>query len=170
MKKKILIISLLVFIVVAFLLIKNYIGILGIVSPSKNDVEKLYYANEAELKSICTFLQKEQHTDIRIELLDTTKGMMCYCQNSKGGFDKLMVEFGDDNIISDLEELKKSGFIRILKEYDYIFFQSWGSFGESIGLMNSQGGKPNISELNTAYNFLEEIGETGWYYYKENFE
>ena len=56
MKKKILIISLLVFIVVAFLLIKNYIGILGIVSPSKNDVEKLYYANEAELKSICTFL------------------------------------------------------------------------------------------------------------------
>ena len=95
---------------------------------------------------------------------------MCYCQNSKGGFDKLMVEFGDDNIISDLEELKKSGFIRILKEYDYIYFQSWGSFGESIGLMNSKGEKPNISELNTAYNFLEEIGETGWYYYKGNFE
>ena len=170
MKKKILIISLLVFIVVAFLLIKNYIGILGIVSPSKNDVKKLYYANEAELKAICAFLQKEQHTDIRVELLDTTKSMMCYCQNSKGSFDKLMVEFSDSNIISDLEELKKSGFIRILKEHDYIFFQSWGSFGESMGLMNSQGKKPNISELNTAYNFLEEIGETGWYYYKEKFE
>lgn len=170
MKKKILIIILLVFIVVAFLLIKNYIGILGIVSPLKDDVKKLYYANETELKSICTFLQEEQHTDIRIELMDTTKGMMCYYRNNKGGFDKLRVEFSDSNIISDLEELKKSGFIRILKEHDYIFFQSWGSFGESMGLMNSQGKKPNISELNTAYNFIEEIGQTGWYYYKEKFE
>ena len=159
-----------VFIVVAFLQIKKYIGILGIVTPTKNDVKKLYYANETELNSVCTFLQEEQHSYIRIELSDTVNGMTCYSRNNKGGFDKLEVELSDSNIIRDLEELKKSGFIRILKEYNYIFFQSRGSFGESVGLMNFQGKKPNISGLNTVYNFTEKIGQTEWYCYKEKFE
>ena len=170
MKKKFLIILLSVFIVAAFLLIKNYIGIWGIVPPSKNVVEKLYYVNETELKSICAFLQEEQYTDIRIELSDTENVMICFCRNSKGGFDRSEVELSNSNIVSGLKKLKKSGFIRILKEHGYIFFQSWGSFGESVGLMNSQGKKPKISEINTVYNFIEEIGQTEWYYYKEKFE
>ena len=170
MKKKMLIILLAIFTVISFLLTKNRIEILGIVSPSKSDVKKLYYANEMELNSICTFLQQEQYTDIRIELLDTTKNMVCYYRNSKGGFDKLMIEFSDSNIISDLEGLKKSGFIRIIKEYNYVFFQSWGSYGESMGLMNSLGEKPNISKLNTVYTFMEKIEQTDWYCYKEKFD
>lgn len=170
MKKKILIILLLVFIVAAFLLIKNYIGIWGIVSPSEHDVEKLYYANETELKSICAFLREEQYTDIRIELSGDANAMICFCRNSKGGFDRSEVALNDSNIVSSLKKLKKSGFIRILKEHGYIFFQSWGSFGESVGLMSSHGKKPKISEINTVYNFIEKIGQTEWYYYKEKFE
>ena len=170
MKKKILIILLSVFIVIAFSTIRDCVLIIGIFSPSKNDVKKMYYANEAELNSVCAFLQEAQYTDIRIELEDTTESMTCYLRNNGGGFDELIVEFIDSSIISDLEELKKSGFIRILKEYDYICFQSWGSFGDSIGLINSQGKKPNTSELNTVYSFMEEIGETGWYYYKFKYE
>ena len=81
-----------------------------------------------------------------------------------------MIEFSDSNIISDLEGLKKSGFIRIIKEYNYVFFQSWGSYGESMGLMNSLGEKPNISKLNTVYTFMEKIEQTDWYCYKEKFE
>lgn len=170
MKKKFLIILLSVFIVAAFLLIKNYIGIWGIVPPSKNVVEKLYYVNETELKSICAFLQEEQYTDIRIELSGAANIMICFRRNSKGGFDRFEIELSNSNIVSGLKKLKKSGFIRILKEHGYIFFQSWGSFGESVGLMNSQGKKPKISEINTVYNFIEEIGQTEWYYYKEKFE
>ena len=48
MKKKMLIILLAIFTVISFLLTKNRIEILGIVSPSKSDVKKLYYANEME--------------------------------------------------------------------------------------------------------------------------
>lgn len=170
MKKKILLISLAVFMLVGFLQAGKYIRLFLGIPPSKSSVERLYYANEAELKSICSLLQENQYERAEIELFESAKNIICYYRNNKGGFDKTMLEVDDSKKIDDLEKLKNIGYIRVLKEYNYVYFQVWGSFGASVGLIYSQGEKPDTSKINTKYDLVEEIGQTGWYYCKWEFE
>lgn len=163
MKRKILTLALIICMLFIFLLLKS-------VPISKKDIIKAYYVNEYELISICDFLQKNVCSDFRIELFESTKKIICYNYNSKEGFDETIYNINDINIISDLEKLKGNGCIRILKEYNYIYFQMWGSFGESVGLLYSKDNKPNIDEINAKDKFLEEIESKGWYYYYAKFE
>lgn len=170
MKKKILLILLAVFVIVVFWQVRKYIGLFGGFPPSKSSVEKLYYANETELKSICNLLQENQYESARVELFESAKNIICYSPNNEGGFDKIVLEIDDSKKIDDLEKLKNSGCIRALKEHNYIHFQVWGSFGASVGLVYSHGEKPDTSKNGARYDLVEEIGQTGWYYCKWKFE
>lgn len=139
-------------------------GVLGLFPQSKSSVEKLYYENEAELKSVASFLQEEENASIRADLFDTTEYMIYYVPHGK-----LNVKISNSNMIMAVEKLKRAGFIRILKEYNYISFQSWESMGESRGLMYTKGEEPDLSKLNVISTQVEEIGQN-WYYCRIQYE
>lgn len=164
MNKKILIVFLVIIIFVFFLQKIGFFEIMVFFPPSKHDIEKLYYKNEAELMSICNFLWESQYSGIRIELLDSDNTAICYQKSDKGGYDEKVFEVDDVTLMNSLETIKNSGFIRVLKEYNYISFQVWGSFGGSVNLMFSSSEEPNISEIHAREKKVEKIRPIGWYY------
>ena len=167
--KKISIIAFL-FIIVFCLCILSFSEVLGLFPPSKSNVEKKYSANEFELTAICSFLQENHYSDILIDLFDSTTTMTCYTSNNYGGYDKETFEITDRKLIDALKKLENNDFIRIKKEHNYIFFQTWGSFGESIGLIFSPNQYPNVLSTNAQDQTLENIKPQNWFYYRVKYE
>ena len=143
---------------------------IGLFPPSEKAVEKLYYENESELTAVCNFLLENQYPDSRIELFDSVNTIEFYTDNNAGGRNKDKSEITEKNITDSLETIVDSGFIRVLKEYNYISFQVWGSYGESVNLVFSPDSEPNISEINAKEKVVEKIKPANWFYYREKFE
>ena len=135
--------------------------------PSKNKLERIYYRNESELISVCSFIQENKFEEIRIDLFDYTNKIECYYSNNDGSYEKIIFEITDKKILNDLETLKDNGIERILKEYNYICFQVWSCFDESVCLVYSPYNEPNISEVNAKEKFVEKIVPQEWYRYYE---
>lgn len=133
---------------------------LGMFPLSTKDLEKIYYTNEDELISIGEFVWSNQYTSIRIDLYDSAKIMECYNEEKR---DKEIIEISDEKLISNLETLKNNDFIRIVKESNYVLFQTWGSLGGSISLLYSPDEKPRVLD-NAIEIVVEKIKPKGWYY------
>ena len=55
-------------------------------------------------------------------------------------------------------------------EYNYISFQIWGNFDESISLIYSPYEEPDVSRINANSQTIESINQDGWFYYREMIE
>ena len=143
---------------------------MGMFPQTKEKVEKIYYKNEEEIDYICDFFQNNQHTEVKIDLFDTVNTITYYEGDGQNGYDKENVEIIDGKLLEALETLKNDGFIRIVEEYDYIFFQTWGSFGGSVGLMFSFSEEPNLSQINAIEKVVEKLHKKNWFYCKIKYE
>lgn len=175
MKKKLfpifLAISILIGYAAVLLYVSGLLEIMGFFPPSQKKIEKMYYENESELLSICDFLWEDQYSESRIELYDSAPYTVeRYKYNDRGGMDKEILEITEEDIINSFETIESNGFERVLKEYNYISFQVWGSFGESVSLVFSPNGEPDLSKQNLIDSVIERIEPTGWFYCRETFE
>ena len=69
-------------------------------------------------------------------------------------------------MVEYLDNLKEKNFVRVLKENNYIYYQTKGTFNKSIGLIFSPNEEPHISQHKTLNQVLEKLDNTGWYYIK----
>lgn len=172
MRKKLIIV--LICILVGIFMGMNYSKFnlfLGLFPPSIERIEKIYYNNTTELSYISKWLIDSQFTNIRIDIFDAIDEIECSVPNDKGGYEKQIIKITDSNLIDGLTVLKDREFIRIIKEYNYVYFQVWGSFGGSIGFIFSENQEPDVSKINAKTKVVEKLpSTTNWYYYKEMFE
>ena len=171
MKKNILWVAIFSVIIIALLCqICGVFEFMGIFPPSLNAMEKKYQKSENEISLVCRYLLDsnfEKYDVVRIDVFDSTKKIECLERdNVNGGYKKGIYELSDEKIISCIETLQKTGFDIILKEYNYIYFEVWGSFGTSVGLVYSPHGKPHLSEINAKKQILEKLKYQDWYYNK----
>ena len=83
-----------------------------------------------------------------------------------GGYINIEHTITDSNLIDCLKNLKRHDFTRIIKEYDYLYFQIKSSFNESTGLIYSPKSEPNLSEINAKKQILKRLKNDSWYYNK----
>lgn len=140
---------------------------LGLFPPSVKKVEQIYYECTEELSYIGKELIDNQFTKIRIDIFDSIEEIEYSFPNGKGGYEIQNRKIADTNFINALTVLKNEGFIRILKENNYVYFQIWGSFGGSIGLIYSEDQEPDVSRINAEIKVIEKLKPENWYYYKE---
>lgn len=152
--------------------ITNKLMILGFFTPTPSDVEETYYRNESELLILSEFVSDlaKEYEIIRIEIFDSINIVELSRENKQGGYDNTTINISDKGIINALEILKEQGFIRILKESDYISFQVWGCFSESVDLLFSPGVYPNTEHINAKEKVVEKIKPNDWYYCKIIYE
>ena len=172
MKKILMFLTGLLLIVGAVILIhtKFYL-FLGMFPPSVNKIEKTYFENEQELSYISAWFLNNDATDININLLEPIKEMECYVADSQGGFERKTIDITDSELLKQLTILKSKKFLRITKEHNSIYFQIWGSFGGSIGLIFSGDQEPDFSKISAKTKVIEKLpSATNWYYYKIMYE
>ena len=161
MKRKIIAGFIIVFIV--FLCFK-----FDIFPPTKRDIQKVFYKFETELTTLCNFLNDNYSEDVRIDLFDSINDITIYTDNNNSIVRKSL-EINNDDIIQIMKKLDRYGFVRILKEDNYIYFQIWGSFDQDVGLMYSKGDIPNITEVYAENQVLEKMNTKDWFYYSAKY-
>ena len=175
MNKKYLFPIVMLCIIVIFIVSFEVLGIwdlLGFFPPSKNRVEKIFQKCENELSVICQYSNDDnlENYDFSIDLFDSTTRIKCFEQSANGGYDKSEYTITDKKLLNTLKSVQKKGVFRILKEYDYLYFQIWGSFGESVGLIYSEGKEPDLSSVNAKKIVVERLKAENWFYCREKFE
>jgi len=172
MKKKLIVALICIFVGIFMGMIFSKFNLfLGLFPPSVERIEKIYYDNTAELSYICKWLIDSQFTNVRIDIYDSIEEIECSVPNDEGGYEKQIIKITDTNLIDGLIVLKDRDFIRVIKEYNYVYFQVWGSFGGSIGLIFSENQEPDVSKINAKTKVVKKLpSTTSWYYYKEMFE
>lgn len=162
-------------IIVIFIVSFEVLGIwdlLGFFPPSKNKVEKIFQKCENELSVICQYSNDDnlENYDFSIDLFDSTSKIKYFKPSDNGGYDNSEYTITDKKLLNTLKSIQKKGVIRILKEYDYLYFQIWGSFGESVGLIYSEGKEPDLSSVNAERIVVERLKAENWFYCREKFE
>lgn len=137
-------------------------------STAPNSLEQKYSENRRQITTICEYLKGEQfktYDVIRIDIFDSLTRMNCSQKDDlKGGYAHTDYTIADSNLIDCLKILKDHGFSRIIKEYNYIYFQTESSFNESIGLIYSPTEEPDLSEINATKQIVKKLKNDGWYY------
>lgn len=139
-------------------------------SPAPNSLERKYSENSREIITICEYLNGEQfktYETVRIDIFDSITKVECSKKNDlNGGYVNTDYTITDSNLVDCLEIIRNHGFLRIMKEYNYMYFQIKSSFNESIGLIYSPKTEPNLSEINAKKQILKRLKNDGWYYNK----
>lgn len=139
-------------------------------SPTPNSLERKYSENSRQITAICEYLNSEQfktYDIIRIDIFDSLTRIDCAEKDDlNGGYVNTDYTITDSNLIDCLEILRNHGFFRIIKEYNYMYFQIKSSFNESIGLIYSPVEEPDLSEINATKQTLKKSNNDGWYYNK----
>ena len=142
----------------------------GINRLVENSSERKYSENIRQITTICEYLSSEQfktYDIIRIDIFDSLTRIRCSKKDDlNGGYANTDYTITDSNLIACLEILENHKFSRILKEYNYTYFQIKSSFNESTGLIYSPDGEPDLSEINAAEKTLKKLKYDGWYYNK----
>lgn len=153
----------------SFCFIIAYISILYF-SEAPIGVKQKYNKCSNQITLICEYLnnpQYKQYDIIRIEIYDSINKIECSEKNGvDDGFTNTSYTITDNNLLKCIETLKKQGFVRILKEYNYLCFQTKGSFNTSVGLLYSPYEEPDLSEINAKKIITKKINDLGWYYNK----
>lgn len=146
-------------------------GINGIFfSSAPNSLEQKYNENSRQITTICEYLKGEQfkiYDTVRIDIFDSLTRVDCSQKDDLiGGYVNTDYTITDSNLIDCLKILRNHGFIRIIKEYNYLYFQIESSFNKSIGLIYSPIEEPDLSEINATKQILKKLKNDGWYYNK----
>lgn len=132
--------------------------------------ERKYSENSKQITTLCEYLNSEQfnaYAIIRIDIFDSIVKMNCAQKDDfNGRYINIEHIITDSNLIDCLKSLKKHGFTRIIKEYNYLYFQIKSSFNESTGLIYSPKDEPDLSEINAKKQILKRLKNDGWYYNK----
>ena len=148
--------------------------LLIIIKITNEDFEKKYSKNSKQLLTLCEYLdcdEFQKYNIIRIDIFDSQVKMECSQKNNlSGGYINTVYTIKEEKIVECLKILSKQRFIRILKENDYIFFQTKGTFNRSEGLIYSPLGEPDLSNNNSIYSFVEKLKAKHWYYCKEKYD
>lgn len=147
-------------------------GVIAAIINLNNDtikaVKKLYAENAETLDCINTYLDSERFDEydvIRIDLFDLTAKIECSKKDEIDGGYKTSV-FTENEMVEHLDNLRGKNFVRVLKENNYIYYQTKGTFNKSVGLIFSPNEEPHISEYKTLNQVLEMLNSAGWYYIK----
>ena len=120
---------------------------------TSNLSERKYSENSGQITTICEYLNGEQfktYDIVRLDIFDSLTKINCSKKDdSNGGY-----------------VLSNHGFLRIIKEYNYMYFQTKGSFNESVGLIYSPVEEPDLSGINAKKQILKKLKTDGWYYNK----
>lgn len=96
-------------------------------SPTPNSLERKYSENSRQITAICEYLNSEQfktYDIIRIDIFDSLTRIDCAEKDDlNGGYVNTDYAITDSNLIDCLEILRNHGFFRIIKEYNYMYFQ-----------------------------------------------
>lgn len=167
----------LIFLTVLVILIlitaKSYVGgLIGIFEPTVNTATRKYQKCQSELSYLCKYFDNNfsEYSVVKIDLFDSANKIMCSKENSGGGYDSICYIMTEKRLIDAVELLRENDFITILKEYNYIDFSFWGSFGKSVGLIYSADNAPNLSDINALKYDVKELKYRGWYYAKITYE
>lgn len=136
--------------------------------PTPNSLERKYSENSRQITTLCEYLNGEQFKSyeiIRIDIFDSLTRIFCV-ENLNGGYVNTDYTITDSNLIDCLESLRKHGFVRIMKEYNYISFQTESSFNASVELIYSPNTEPDLSGINATKQILKKLKIDGWYYKK----
>lgn len=169
-RNKALLIALIILILV---IIKSGAGIfIGLSEPSINTATRKYQKCQSALSYLCKYFDNNfsEYSVVKIDLFDSANKIMCSKENSGGGYDSICYVMNDERLIDAVELLRENDFITILKEYNYIDFSFWGSFGKSVGLIYSSDNAPNLSDINALKFDVKELKYRGWYYAKITYE
>ena len=145
--------------------------IVGISRISTSNLsERKYSGNSGQITTICEYLNGEQfktYDIVRLDIFDSLTKINCSKKDdSNGGYVNTDYTITDSNLIGCLEVLSNHGFLRIIKEYNYMYFQTKGSFNESVGLIYSPAEEPDLSGINAKKQILKKLKTDGWYYNK----
>lgn len=137
-------------------------------------VEQKYDKNKEQFGIIIEYLDGELFRNqdiIRIDVFDSISKVECEKEDkTKGEYNRFTYYIEEKELLNALEILEKKGLVRILKEYDCLYFQFKSSFVKASGIVYSPNGEPILKD---SYLHKSEIKETkfpGWYYYKFVYE
>ena len=172
MKKKqaVLFVVLILFIATAIGIKIELFEFMGFFMPNSNDLNRKYIKCQDELYFVCEYLSDDslkKYDIVRIDIFDSATKIYCSekdCIN--GEYKKRVYSLTDKKLINSFKTLKKNGFSIVLKEYNYISFSVWSSFGSGVDLIYSPDEKPYLSEINAEEKVLKKLKYPGWYYLK----
>ena len=132
---------------------------------SYGQVKKIYHSNKAELEYVCDAIYNFDSESVEIELFDSSKSINIYKNDgSESESNNESIKITDEKLIEYLKTLKSNDFIRVKKEYGYVFCDI-GCLSGSSGIIYSPEKEPDVSSQNVIRQTLQKIDNTDFYYY-----
>ena len=139
-----------------------WVGISSLAPPDREQMEKYFKKDNADIMLITEFLIDSEHLEISISKNFQKEGYMFAGVNLRD------IKIEDEAVVKAVNRLfNRRGYRVIEKRYGTISFEKWAMFEKDRGIVYSINGKdePTLPYLTK----LEPLSKTGWYYYEEDY-